>query len=135
MREKWGSIGFVWRGNRKSSMLGLTHEAAVRGTKGLVSLASHHGQGSLEGQSHEVSRWNRDCRRPKTGTLGHSCFSKDKATTPSLPCQPCSKEESAPCAAQLEVKGAPLPSLCMCATWTEGFLLPHKQEDSTEPVV
>lgn len=53
----------------------------------------------LEAQPHEVSKWNRDCCRPKARTLGYSCFSTDNDAVLSFPLHSPNQEELAFCPA------------------------------------
>lgn len=65
----------------------MTHRGYNEERNGPVSPAFRSSQNRLEGQSHEVSRWNQDSRRAKARTLSQSCFPRVKATVlfPSTP--------------------------------------------------
>lgn len=83
-----GGARYVERGRREDSapaVPGLTHRGYNEERKGPVFPASHSSQNRLEGQSHEVSRWNQESRRAKARTLSQSCFSRVKATAPFPP--------------------------------------------------
>lgn len=113
----------------------LTRRRSCEGRKGSVSSALHSSQDRLEGQSHEVSRCNRESRGAKAGTLGQSCFSRGQAIVLLPPAPRPTPVRMAPLSSQLRGhRGAP-PRLCSsvglgpktsCCPGTAG---------STEPIV
>lgn len=132
LAEEW--VGGFLSGSRKSSTLHARPDPPGLQQEEERVLSPRADQRGLEGQSHEVIRGNRDCRRPKAGTLGHSCFSRVKATAPSLLPQPGVREESAPCAAQLEVMEAPLPRLSLYVGFGQRASCCRVLVGSTEPL-